>query len=159
MTRDTSWSDRQRGYRDRLYFNCISIHFNGRPGMITCLDVAYDDHTGMLDLDEIIQDTRKHEHVSKSDYWKIVASSKGQAVQYGSPQSDVLIRIYDKARERNCPAGQHWVRCELQLRPERASAFTQLGLWIFVGNTVATSLQQNRRDGRSKHQIERRKSL
>lgn len=156
-----------RGYKDRLYFNCISIHFNGRPDMgiwcemsgqgcrafetlstlagrwedlfaeitaqhmnITRLDVAYDDHTGMLDLDQIIQDTRKREYVSKSDYWEIVESSKGQTVQFGSPQSDVLIRIYDKARERNCAAGEHWIRCELQLRRERAIAFTQLGLPI-----------------------------
>lgn len=156
-----------RGYKDRLYFNCISVHFNGRPDMgvwcemsgqgcrafetlstlegkwddlfieitarrmnITRLDVAYDDHSGTLDIDEIIQDTRKREYVSKSDYWEIVESSKGQTIQFGSPQSDVLIRIYDKARERNCPAGEHWIRCELQLRRERAIAFTRLGLPI-----------------------------
>lgn len=156
-----------RGYQDRLYFNCISIHFNGREDMgvwcemsgqgcrafetltslsdgwetlfqlivqrkmnITRLDVAYDDHTGLLDIDEIIQDTRKQEYVSKSDFWEIVESSKGQTVQYGSPQSDTLIRIYDKARERNCAAGVHWVRCELQLRRERAIAFTNLPLSI-----------------------------
>lgn len=156
-----------RGYRDRLYFNAISIHFNGRPDMgvwcelsgqgcrafetltkldrkwedlfgaitaqqmnITRLDVAYDDHSGMLDIDEMIQDTRKKEYVSKSDYWEITESSKGQTIQFGSPQSDVLIRIYDKARERNCAAGTHWIRCELQLRRKRAIAFTQLGLTI-----------------------------
>lgn len=152
-----------RGYKDRLYFNCISIHFNGRPDMgvwcelsgqgcrafeslselpgkwedlfasiseqhmnITRLDVAYDDHSGMLDIDEIIQDTRHKEYISRSDYWEVVESSKGQTVQFGSPQSDVLIRIYDKARERNCPDGEHWIRCELQLRRERAIAFTRL---------------------------------
>lgn len=156
-----------RGYKDRLYFNCISIHFNGRDDMgvwcelsgqgcrafetlstlenkwedlfsqiltqqmnITRLDVAYDDHTGTLDINQIIQDTRNKEYVSKSDYWEIVESSKGQTVQFGSPQSDTLIRIYDKARERNCPADEHWIRCELQLRRERAIAFMNLGLPI-----------------------------
>ena len=156
-----------RGYKDRLYFNCISIHFNGRDDMgvwcemsgqgcrafetltslsskwgdlfhtitannmnITRLDVAYDDHTGTLDINQIIQDTRKQEYISKSDYWEIVESSKGQTVQFGSPQSDTLIRIYDKARERNCPAGEHWIRCELQLRRDRAVAFTNLPLSI-----------------------------
>lgn len=156
-----------RGYRDRLYFNAISIHFNGREDMgvwcemsgqgcrafetlstlgrkwedlfrsitdqkmnITRLDVAYDDHSGILDIDEIIQDTRKKEYVSKSDYWEILESSKGQTLQFGSPQSDTLIRIYDKAKERNCPLGEHWIRCELQLRRERAIAFTRLGLPI-----------------------------
>lgn len=152
------------GYRDRLYFNCISIHYHGRPDMgvwcemsgqgcrafetlstlegdkwqgllslitargmhITRLDVAYDDHTGTLDINEIIQDTRKKEYVSRTDYWEIVESSKGQTVQFGSPRSDILIRIYDKARERNCPEGEHWIRCEVQLRRERAIAFTRL---------------------------------
>ena len=153
-----------RGYMDRKYFGCISIHYNGREDMgvwcemsgqgcrafetlstlpgdkwqtllseiltqgmhITRLDVAYDDHTGTLDINEIIQDTRRKEYVSRSDYWEIVESSKGQTVQFGSPQSDTLIRIYDKARERNCPAGEHWIRCELQLRRERAAAFVRL---------------------------------
>ncbi len=157
-----------RGYKNRLYFNCISIHFDGREDMgvwcelsgqgcrafetlsqlegdkwqalfqaitaghmnITRLDVAYDDHSGTLDMDEMIQDTRQKEYVSKSDYWEIMESSKGQTIQFGSPQSDILIRIYDKARERNCPAGEHWIRCELQLRRERAIAFTRLGLSI-----------------------------
>lgn len=159
-----------RGYRDRLYFNAISIHFNGRPDMgvwcemsgqgcrafetlttlkggwdelfrtivishanITRLDVACDDHIGLLDIDQLIQDTRSKEYVSKSDYWEIVESSKGQTLQFGSPQSDVLIRIYDKARERNCAPGEHWIRCELQLRRERAIAFTRLGLSIGQG--------------------------
>lgn len=152
-----------RGYRDRLYFNSISIHFNGREDMgvwcemsgqgcrafeslstlegkwedlfcsiseqhmnITRLDVAYDDHTGLLDMGIMIQHTRFQEYVSKLDYWEIVESSKGQTLQFGSPQSDTLIRIYDKARERNCPEGEHWIRCELQLRRQRAIAFTQL---------------------------------
>lgn len=153
------------GYRDRLFFNHISIHFNGRPDMgvwcemsgqgcrafeslstlegdkwstlfsmivsenlnITRLDVAYDDHTGTLDIDRLIQDTRNQEYVSKSDYWEITESSKGQTLQFGSPQSDTLIRIYDKARERHCPEGEHWIRCELQLRRDRAIAFTRLG--------------------------------
>ena len=53
-------------------------------------------------------------------------SSKSQTMQFGSPKSDTLIRIYDKARERNCPEGEHWIRCELQLRRERAAAFVQL---------------------------------
>lgn len=156
-----------RGYKDRLYFNCISIHFNGRDDMgvwcemsgqgcrafeslttlpgkwddlfqsindlhlnITRLDVAYDDHIGLLDIDQIIQDTRAQEYVSKSNYWEVIESSKGQSLQFGSPQSDVLIRIYDKARERNCPLVQHWIRCELQLRRERAISFTKLGFLL-----------------------------
>lgn len=83
-----------RGYRDRLYFGCISVHFNGRDDMgvwvemsgqgcrnfedlstlsdkwdtlfsfiqehnlhITRLDVAFDDHTGILDIERVASDT------------------------------------------------------------------------------------------------------
>ena len=117
----------QNGWED-LFASIREQHFN-----VTRLDVAYDDHSGMLDIDEIIQDTRNKEYVSKSDYWEIIESSKGQSLQFGSPQSDTLIRIYDKARERSCAEGEHWIRCELQLRRDRAIAFMELELPIGKG--------------------------
>ena len=153
------------GYRDRKYFSCISVHYNGREDMgcwvelsgqgcrtfetlstvgwdrlfhwiqqeqlkITRLDVAFDDHTGILDIREIVTDTQEGNFVSKSNYWETVLSSKGSTVQIGSPQSKVVVRIYDKARERNCEAGTHWVRVEVQLRDERAVSFTKIPLSI-----------------------------
>lgn len=93
---------------------------------ITRLDVAFDDHIGLLDIGRICLDTRAGEYVSKSDYWEIVESSKGCTVQHGSPKSDVLIRIYDKAAERHCEAGTHWIRIEIQLRDDRALQFVSL---------------------------------
>lgn len=153
-----------RGYRDRKYFSCISIHYNGRPDMgvwvemsgqgcrtfeslsevtwegifgfirenglkITRLDVAYDDHTGILDIMRIAGDTQNSMYVSKSDYWETLLSSKGTSVQIGSPQSKVLIRMYDKAAERGKP-DEHWIRVELQLRDDRAVQFTKIPLPI-----------------------------
>ena len=96
---------------------------------ITRLDVAYDDHTGILDIRDVISDTQCGMFVSRSDYWETVLSSKGATVQIGSPQSKVLIRIYDKAAERGKP-DQHWVRCEIQMRDDRAAVFTQIPLSI-----------------------------
>lgn len=154
-----------RGYQDRKYFSCISIHYNGRPDMgvwvemsgqgcrtfesmsavgwdnlfvfirenglkITRLDVAYDDHTGILPMSEIVNDTQSGMFVSKSTYWETVLSSKGSTVQIGSPQSRVLIRIYDKAAERGCEPGTHWIRCEIQMRDDRAIQFTKIALPI-----------------------------
>lgn len=155
-----------RGYQDRKYFSCISIHYNGRPDMgvwvemsgqgcrafedlstladnpsnkwttlfsfirqwslkITRLDVAYDDHTGVLDICQISSDTQCGMYVSKSDYWEVLVGSKGTTIQIGSPQSKVLIRIYDKAAERG-KTGEHWIRVELQLRDDRAIQFSKL---------------------------------
>lgn len=162
-----SWTQTKgaRGYRDRLYCNAISIHYNGRDDMgvwvemsgqgcrafeslsavsweqlfffirenglkITRLDVAYDDHTGILPMNEIVHDTQCGMFVSRSEYWETVLSSKGSTVQIGSPQSKVLIRIYDKAAERKCEAGTHWIRCEIQMRDDRAAQFTKIPMPI-----------------------------
>lgn len=161
------------GYRDRLYYNCISIHFNGREDMgvwlemsgqgcrcfedighgdydfllklaldnpdqmkITRLDVAYDDHTGTLDLDAIIRDTLALNFVAKATTWECIQGSKGNSVIIGSRQSAVLIRIYDKARERNITDGSHWIRVELQMRDDRCKEFVDLPFSVgesFVG--------------------------
>ena len=90
-----------RGYMDRKYFGCISIHYNGREDMgvwcemsgqgcrnfedlttlkskwddlfrfihgnslhITRLDVAYDDHTGVLNIDQIAEDVELQHYIS-----------------------------------------------------------------------------------------------
>lgn len=106
----------------------LFAEITGRKLNITRLDVAYDDHEGLLDINEIIQDTRSRSYVSRTDAWQITESNKGQSLMFGSPQSDILIRIYDKAAERNCELGTHWVRCEMQLRRQRAISFTNLDL-------------------------------
>lgn len=98
---------------------------------ITRLDVAFDDHTGILDIRQLFHDTDdqdgEQQFVSKFRKCKIEKSFKdgrpGVSIYHGSEQSEILIRIYDKAAERDLPEEQHWVRVELQLRRERASQF------------------------------------
>jgi len=151
------------GYQDRLYFECISIHFNGSEGMgiwlemmgqgcrafetygngdyenifetvfsnagdmkITRLDVAYDDHDGILDLNTLCNDTRYGNFVSKFSEWQVIEGSKGNAVNHGSMKSDIYLRIYDKAKERGLTDGSHWIRVEIQMRKERAMLFAKL---------------------------------
>lgn len=163
---DVHWEDTKgaRGYRSRKYFNCISIHYDGRADMgvwvemsgqgcrafetvsqlgwdklfkfirenglkITRLDVAYDDHVGLLNMNEIIGDTMNGMFVSKSNYWETIMSSKGSSVQIGSPQSRVLFRIYDKAAERG-KTDEHWIRVEAQMRDDRAIQFSKIPLPI-----------------------------
>lgn len=151
-----------RGYRDRKYFGCISVHYNGRDDMgvwvemsgqgcrnfedltklpnkwvdlfefieknnlhMTRLDVAFDDHTGILDIDRIAYDTENHNFVSRMNAWQVTRSDKGTSCQIGSPKSKVLVRIYDKAAERGY-TDRHWVRVELQMRDSRAAEFIKL---------------------------------
>lgn len=151
------------GYRERLYFSCISIHFNGTDDMgiwiemtgqgcrafeeygngdyesifqmilyhdkemnLTRLDVAFDDHTGILDIDQLCNDTRYGFFVSRFSDWQVIEGSKGSSITHGSMKSDVFLRIYDKAAERHLDDGSHWIRVELQLRRERAVAFASI---------------------------------
>lgn len=98
---------------------------------ITRLDAAFDDHSGILDIRQLFYDTDDQgggqQFVSKFRKSKIEKSFKdgrpGISIYHGSEQSDIMIRIYDKAAERGLPETQHWVRVELQLRRDRASQF------------------------------------
>lgn len=152
------------GYRDRLYWEKISIHFNGREDMgiwlemsgqgcrafesfgsgnyevlfqesfmepndvhITRLDVAFDDHKGLLPMETILEDSRNDAFVSKSRKGKEtlgIGTAKGEdSVLFGTRNSLILLRIYNKARERGFMDGRHWIRVELQLKDERALGF------------------------------------
>lgn len=98
---------------------------------ITRLDVAFDDHSGILDIRQLFHDTDDQDggqqFVSKFRKSKIEKSFQdgrsGISIYHGSEQSEIMIRIYDKAAERGLPEEQHWVRVELQLRRDRASQF------------------------------------
>lgn len=153
------------GYRDRLYWEKISIHFNGREDMgillemsgqgcrafesfghgdfgvlfdvvfqdpdnvhLTRLDVAFDDHEGLLDITQLCADSREGEFISKFRSGNVtygLIDDPGKSALFGSRSSEILIRIYDKAAERGYTDGRHWVRVELQLRRDRALAFLQ----------------------------------
>jgi len=94
---------------------------------ITRIDIAYDDHIGILDIKQILNDCLEENYVSKLTASDVHISkrkdNKGITVTHGSEQSNTLIRIYDKAAERHCESGTHWIRCEMQLRDDRAYEF------------------------------------
>lgn len=113
-------------------------------GKITRLDLAYDDHTGVLDIHRIALDVKDRYYVSKSKYSQIIWSDdqeediQGLTVQIGSKASPVMIRIYDKAAERGYDHSKHWIRVELQLRQDRANeAFRRLYQKESIGKVTA----------------------
>lgn len=95
-------------------------YFLDEDSTITRLDLAFDDHAGLLPLDQMLDDTIDHCYVSKSRFWQVVQGSTGTTIYHGSPQSKIRFRIYDKALERGLLDGTHWVRLEMQLRDENA---------------------------------------
>lgn len=93
---------------------------------ITRLDVAFDDHTGILDMDCLKWDTMREEYISK---WAGGTVHNGHGnmrendtVEFGSKNSRIFLRIYNKAAERGF-TDRHWIRVELQMRDERALGF------------------------------------
>lgn len=88
---------------------------------ITRLDLAFDDHTGILDKLRLRLDTDDGNYRSKFRTWEIRYGNHGFSIYHGSKQSQVMVRIYDKAAERGLLDGTHWIRVELQLREENAA--------------------------------------
>lgn len=115
---------------------------------ITRLDLAYDDHIGTLDLYRIAQDVKDRNYTSPSKKASIFWSDdqkhdvQGLTVYVGSKKSDVLVRIYDKAAEREFGDERHWVRCEIQLRHDRCiAAAAEILKHQHVGRTAAGILR------------------
>ena len=149
--------DGAHGYKDRAYFEKISIHYNGNYDTVWCemsgqgcrafetygtgdyaslfreltyqegmysvtrLDIAFDDHEGLLDINKLLMDTMKEDFVSLSGEHMYTGGTRGISIQHGRKSSNTLIRIYDKAREQNKDG--HWIRTEIQLRKENAYSF------------------------------------
>lgn len=170
---DVAWEETKgaNGYQSRLYYDHISIHFNGREDMgiwlemsgqgcrvfesrghgdynilfrewlenedemnVTRIDIAFDDHEGLLNIKQLVKDTQELgddnkpiEFVSKFKKRDVIWShddggAPALTVQHGRKGSETMIRIYDKAAERGF-TDRHWIRVELQLRQDRAGEF------------------------------------
>lgn len=105
---------------------------------VTRLDVAYDDidksegGKGLLDIATLARYTLHQRFVTKwgggivTDKFKVNGNEEPMihalTVQFGSNNSDCMLRIYDKAQERG-GLDYHWVRSELVFRRERAQEF------------------------------------
>lgn len=107
---------------------------------LTRLDVAYDDLSGVLDLEMICDYADRSYFVSRFRAKNIETLGMpgpghriAKGLNCGSKGGNVYLRIYNKALERgfdekacaelNIPYPFHWIRCELQLRKENACGF------------------------------------
>lgn len=102
-------------------FPILDLMQAGGDCNVTRLDLAFDDHTDLLDIDRIREDTEKHHYTSRSQWWEVIFGSQGTTLYIGSPQSNFRLRIYDKAAERGYKSDEkHWVRVEMVLRDTNA---------------------------------------
>ena len=104
---------------------------------ITRIDLAMDDRDGLLDIVDLYRrsDVRWLDDGIQNDrcmWWgkprtsSQIRGTQGTTLYFGSSKSAVMVRIYDKAKEQKMPIGIHWVRTEVVLRQEKASACVAL---------------------------------
>lgn len=103
-------------------------------GQITRLDLAIDDLGGnYYSLQEVLALLKNGNYVSRFRRNRSLEEREntdviGQTIYFGSPQSEIMLRIYDKKMEQNknlSPDSENyidyeWIRWELQLRNDRA---------------------------------------
>lgn len=97
---------------------------------ITRIDFAFDDREGRLDLLEIERKVKDGELTTRArkarGAWSCDIGApleEGRTVYVGSSLSETVVRFYDKAREQQVSGP--WVRCEVQLRGERADKLVE----------------------------------
>ena len=101
------------------------------------IDIAGDDkEEKILDIDQIRDLSMKGYYVCKSKVLPDVRYKRTEEVYFGSPKSDRLLRIYNKALEQGLP-DEHWIRVEFQLRNDNALSFILNWASHPIGQTFA----------------------
>ena len=105
----------------------------GGEGHTTRLDIAFDDRTGVLNMQRMKHDRDVANYRSLLSYTAEHRSHKenimGMSLYFGAKGSCTNIRIYDKDAEQG-GLGTHWIRVELQLRDAYADTVVKSGLSI-----------------------------
>lgn len=105
----------------------------GGEGHMTRLDIAFDDRTGLLDMQQMKHDRDAANYRSLLSYTAEHRSHKenimGMSLYFGAKGSNTNIRIYDKDAEQG-GLGTYWIRVELQLRDAYADTVVKSGLSI-----------------------------
>lgn len=93
---------------------------------VSRLDIACDDHEGVLDMDAVVDKVQKNELNTRSSKRSVVVSydgtqKNGVTAYIGAASSDFRIRIYDKGLEQGIE--EHWLRVEMVMRGSHAKSF------------------------------------
>lgn len=106
-------------------------------GHLTRLDCALDDRTSCVPLSTIRQAIEAGQCVTRADRLQRISSRSlhhdtpgGETLYLGSPQSQTLLRIYDKRLESQAKGRKDWqdygIRWELELKKDRAQVCGQV---------------------------------
>jgi DNA relaxase NicK len=108
-----------------------------QDGHLTRLDCALDDRNSCVPLSTIRQAIEAGQCVTRADRMQSISSSsihtttpRGETLYLGSPQSQTLLRVYDKRLESQAKQREDWqdygIRWELELKKDRAQVCGQV---------------------------------
>lgn len=104
------------------FLNSYDLEIRNREVHISRIDIACDVDDGSIPIGLVQKYSRAELYVCKSKVLPDVRYMRTEEVYFGSPRSDRLLRIYNKALEQNIP-DTDWVRFEFQLRNDNAVSF------------------------------------
>ncbi|MBN2005085.1 MAG: replication initiation factor domain-containing protein [Anaerolineae bacterium] len=90
------------------------------------LDIAFDDHGGLLNYGDIVKAVEAKNVVSRyankydPERKGSLSGTVGWTLYFGSYGGETFVRIYDKAKEQKLTDGTHWIRVEAVFRADRA---------------------------------------
>lgn len=106
---------------------------------ISRIDIALDERDGYLNIDRLESYIKTNKYITRCGLPEVTKYRK-EIVRFGSPQSDMQLRMYNKKLERGFDSdelgGSPWWRAELQLRDDRATAF--IDDWLLRGDLGLT---------------------
>lgn len=108
-----------------------------QQGHLTRLDCAFDDRNSCVPLSTIRHAIEAGQCVTRADHLQRISSRSihhdtpsGETLYLGSPQSQTLLRIYDKRLESQTKQREDWqdygIRWELELKKDRAQVCGQV---------------------------------
>lgn len=113
------------------FFQELSGDLSAGNVHISRLDMAADDHEGILSFHSMLRSCSHHRYICKARFCTWTDGSE-QVIYFGSPSSDRRVRIYNKALESDVEG--HWLRVEMQMRNDCAMSF--ILNWFNLGGDV-----------------------
>ena len=110
------------GFNWFVFLNRYDAGIRDRSVHVSRIDIACDVLDGSVTIEQVQKHTRAELYVCKSKVLPDVRYMRSMEVYFGSPKSDRLLRIYDKALEQGIP-DTNWLRLEFQLRNDNATSW------------------------------------
>lgn len=113
---------------DSIFYDILKNRVATKTNL-TRIDIAVDDHSGLLDLDTIAAKVEHGEirtRLRAKTELRGLADTEGHTIYIGAPSSNTRIRIYDKQAQMQTVSP--WVRVEMVLRHGDAQRFQSLVL-------------------------------